>query len=114
VDLNLDYTDPEVSGNWFEAVFWWGLAGTLAWRANGPGAVIARRVAWILVPFGLSDLVESQTGAWWRPWWLLAWKAACVVALLACGLAYRRLQQAGQRDLDAGQDRGQDRGDRDR
>ena len=32
--------------------------------------------------FGLSDLVETHTGAWWRPWWLLAWKLACAFALL--------------------------------
>jgi len=32
--------------------------------------------------FGISDLVEAKTGAWWRPWWLLAWKAACVFAFL--------------------------------
>jgi hypothetical protein len=32
--------------------------------------------------FGISDLVEATTGAWWRPWWLLAWKAACVFAFL--------------------------------
>ena len=34
-----------------------------------------------LLAFGASDIVETQTGAWWRPWWLLAWKAACVVVL---------------------------------
>jgi hypothetical protein len=43
------------------------------------------------VPFGLSDLVESQTGAWWTPWWLFAWKALCVLGLLACGVALVRL-----------------------
>ena len=32
--------------------------------------------------FGVSDLVEATTGAWWRPWWLLVWKAACVATLL--------------------------------
>lgn len=30
-----------------------------------------------LVLFGLSDVVEAGTGAWWRPWWLLAWKLTC-------------------------------------
>ena len=34
-----------------------------------------------LVLFGLSDVIEVQTGAWWRPWWLFAWKAACVIVL---------------------------------
>lgn len=36
-----------------------------------------------LVLFGISDLVEAQTGAWWQPWWLLVWKAACIALMLA-------------------------------
>jgi uncharacterized membrane protein len=38
--------------------------------------------------FGISDLVEVQTGAWYKPWWLLAWKIACVATMLACLLYY--------------------------
>ncbi|MFO0838632.1 MAG: hypothetical protein U1D55_08875 [Phycisphaerae bacterium] len=38
-------------------------------------------VASTLVVFGVSDLVEAHTGAWWRPWWLLTWKAACLAVL---------------------------------
>ena len=30
--------------------------------------------------FGLSDVVEARTGAWWQPWWLLVWKGACLAA----------------------------------
>jgi hypothetical protein len=40
-------------------------------------------LALTLGTFGVSDLVETRTGAWWRPWWLFVWKAACVVVLLA-------------------------------
>lgn len=36
--------------------------------------------------FGLSDLIEAQTGAWWRPWWLLALKAFCILVFLFCFL----------------------------
>jgi hypothetical protein len=32
--------------------------------------------------FGISDLVEMRTGAWYRPWWLLIWKATCIMAIL--------------------------------
>lgn len=35
------------------------------------------------IVFGASDIVETTTGAWWRPWWLLAWKVTCVVVFLA-------------------------------
>lgn len=47
-----------------------------------------------LIAFGFSDLVETKTGAWWRPWWLLVWKVACVLALAAitCIAVRRRLQ----------------------
>ena len=48
--------------------------------------------------FGVSDLVETTTGAWWRPWWLLAWKAACVLAflwLLKRHVARRRRHRRG-------------------
>jgi hypothetical protein len=40
------------------------------------------QVACVLVAFGFSDVVEIQTGAWWRPWWLLVWKGACLLAML--------------------------------
>lgn len=46
--------------------------------------------ALIFVAFGCSDLVETQTGAWWNPWWLLLWKAACVHALLTVIILHRR------------------------
>ena len=45
--------------------------------------------------FGISDLVEATTGAWWRPWWLLAWKAACLVAFLFLLKHYFNLRKAG-------------------
>lgn len=38
-----------------------------------------------LVLFGFSDVVEVQTGAWYRPWWLFAWKACCVLAIASLG-----------------------------
>jgi hypothetical protein len=44
--------------------------------------------------FGLSDLVEVTTGAWWRPWWLLAWKAACLLGLIAIGLHHWHRENA--------------------
>ena len=32
--------------------------------------------------FGISDLVEMHSGAWWEPWWLATWKGACVVVMV--------------------------------
>ncbi|MGF1635075.1 MAG: hypothetical protein ACFCVE_14580 [Phycisphaerae bacterium] len=47
-------------------------------------------MALVLLAFGISDLVETRTGAWYRPWWLLVWKGACVGGLL--GLVWRLLR----------------------
>jgi hypothetical protein len=40
--------------------------------------------------FGISDLVETRTGAWWHPWWLSTWKAACVIIFAALLFAWKR------------------------
>src|SRR5436190_23685031 len=61
------------------------------WSTIGIGFAIAalrkigsaRRQCWIaavtFVLFGISDLVESTTGAWYRPIWLLIWKGLCLL-----------------------------------
>lgn len=72
-------------GNAIEAGVWFVLAAVVF--VAGLRRVDVRRIAWsasgTLVLFGLSDLVEITTGAWWRPWWLLVWKGSCIVALAA-------------------------------
>jgi hypothetical protein len=47
--------------------------------------------------FGGSDVVESHTGAWWRPWWLLAWKGLCLLVFLI--LLIRRMISADRKAL---------------
>jgi hypothetical protein len=47
-------------------------------------------VAVTFVLFGVSDIVEASTGAWWRPWWLLIWKGLCLIVLGGFLLQYRR------------------------
>lgn len=46
--------------------------------------------------FGISDIIESRTGAWWRPLWLLAVKIPCVLTFIYCYLKYRRIQKTEQ------------------
>ena len=75
-----------VYSNYIEAGLWIALgAGAAAQAVRYAGEV--RRdlliLAVDLIAFGLSDVVETRTGAWWRPWWLLAWKAACIGVMLA-------------------------------
>ena len=42
--------------------------------------------------FGVSDLIEMQTGAWWKPIGLLILKGACIIGFLLCFLKYRKLK----------------------
>lgn len=90
-----------VRANQLEAGFWIvvGAAFLVAgWRRrSGLGVVLLAGVT--LVLFGFSDLVETQTGAWYKPWWLLLWKGACVITLAA--LAWRHLRCARRRDANA-------------
>jgi hypothetical protein len=73
-----------VTANYAEAALWATigigfLLHALAKR-GGPSSLIAA-LAFLL--FALSDVIETRTGAWWRPWWLLALKAACLAVFLA-------------------------------
>jgi len=73
-----------VVSNRVEAALW--LAIALAFgiaavrRASVRADCITGAITFAL--FGVSDLVETATGAWWRPWWLLAWKGGCVAVFL--------------------------------
>lgn len=80
--------------NLVEAALWillgFGIAIVAVWRARVDSRPGSARL-WlplVLIAFGVSDLVETRTGAWWRPWWLLLWKAACVATLLAFALRH--------------------------
>ena len=68
--------------NRVEAGLWLVIAIALAMAAQRRRHVrrecVVAAIAFAL--FGISDLVETHTGAWWRPWWLLAWKFSCAFA----------------------------------
>ncbi len=40
--------------------------------------------------FGLSDIIETQTGAWYKPWELFLLKAICVILIAGCIIAFLR------------------------
>ena len=87
--------------------FWFNIAEAGLWLALGVAMLVTSsrkgggRWMWIvaglgLIAFGASDLVETRTGAWWRPWWLLAWKCVCVTVLAAFALQWlREARRAG-------------------
>jgi hypothetical protein len=62
-------------------------------KAKAPLNRLAIVASVLFLLFGLSDLVEAQTGAWWRPWWLLMWKGLCIVGLAGCYIKYRKLRK---------------------
>ncbi|MBN4057645.1 hypothetical protein JYT73_02205 [Pseudoalteromonas haloplanktis] len=41
--------------------------------------------------FGVSDIIEAETGAWWKPLELLALKATCVLTFIWCYLKGKKL-----------------------
>ena len=78
--------------NWIEVFFWPALGiGCL-------GRAVIKRGSdwffWVLGPtfilFGVSDYIELQTGAWWRPWWLFVMKVGCVVVFVVGALRFKR------------------------
>jgi len=75
--------------NYGEAGLWFVIALVLAVRLR-----MQRPWRWLLplafACFGVSDLIEVQTGAWWDPWWLFVLKAACVVVFLLAWRSHRR------------------------
>lgn len=79
--------------NYAEAALWAVIGGACLLVGRSRKSAVRRRY-WSAAPwfilFGVSDVIEAGTGAWWRPWWLLAWKAACVVALAGIGVAALR------------------------
>jgi hypothetical protein len=82
-----------ITSNYIEATLWAciGIGFFLhASRAVGQRRRTSLHAGITFLFFGASDIVETTTGAWWRPWWLFAWKAACVVALLALLVGHLR------------------------
>jgi hypothetical protein len=85
--------DVEKTGNLIEAAVWTLVAIVLLVRSRQE-PVESRRIFLVLAAaflvFGVTDVIESWTGAWWRPLWLLLLKASCVVVfLLGFGQYYR-------------------------
>ncbi len=88
--------DLTVTGNLLEAALWLVIAVLVAYRAlRSSGS--RRRLYSILsaayLVFSISDVIESQTGAWWRPFWLLLLKGACICVFLSVAIEFWRIRQ---------------------
>jgi hypothetical protein len=53
-----------------------------SWRGEGVRRRDQLILAVSLLFFGVSDLIEVHTGAWWRPWWLFMLKALCLLGII--------------------------------
>ena len=88
--------------NCVEAVFWMTIGSVVLWRDRGsrPKIAMGLRLATIaglwFILFGISDIFEVYTGAWYRPVSLLIFKATCIAALIACGVTYRLTRRHGR------------------
>jgi hypothetical protein len=86
--------DLEKSGNLIEAALWLVVSIVFALkaiRASGGLRQVFCILAVSFAVFGITDLIESETGAWWRPLWLLALKAICVVGFVVGFSAYYKI-----------------------
>ena len=95
--------DLEKVGNLIEATLWFAVSVVFIVKAiQGRGRL---RAVFILLAvafsaFGVSDLVESETGAWWRPLWLLALKSICVASFVCGFTAYYKFTRQIKNQLE--------------
>ncbi len=94
--------------NYCEAVFWV-VVSLVVLIAAAKSSRKVKRIAYIAVPtlvlFGVSDIIEVYTGAWWKPFWLLLWKGICIAILVICVFLYwRQKVQAGTAEYSAEDD----------
>ena len=86
--------DLAAKGNWIEAGLWLGVSLImlgLALKQKGPARRLLMIATGAFVVFGISDMIETQTGAWWRPTGLLLLKGACILVLFVTFRQYYRL-----------------------
>ncbi|ESP91451.1 hypothetical protein N483_18100 [Pseudoalteromonas luteoviolacea NCIMB 1944] len=85
--------------NYIESMLWFAMALTLIINLLLKGHKDAYFTVSIIaslafIAFGISDIIEASTGAWWRPFSLLALKAVCVVSFIGCFVKYRKIKSA--------------------
>ena len=68
--------------NFIEAILWIGIGLGLLCVCFEKREKNILITAFLFLLFGVSDIVEIYTGAWWSPWWLLTWKILNGIALL--------------------------------
>ena len=85
--------DIEVIFNQFDAALWFAISAVLFYHwitAKTKPRPFHLSLVLAFAVFGLSDVIESHTGAWWRPWWLFVMKLACVIVFFQAWMKYLR------------------------
>ena len=86
------------TANALEALLWVVIGGIFIWQAIRRRSSSPQSRSWIaalaFLTFGLSDVIEITTEAWWRPWWLFAMKAACILVLVGLYAEYVRSRRS--------------------
>jgi hypothetical protein len=97
--MNLGMVETIFNGG--EAILWLAFAVVVTVRfhhAPRRARCTARVMAAFFVLFAISDVIEMQTGAWWRPLGLLILKAACLAGLTCCFFVLIRAIRAAATD----------------
>lgn len=84
------------NGNLVEAVLWVIVSVILlakTFRSERPLRRVFGGLTIGFFIFAISDLIESRTGAWWRPWWLFVIKAGCVLSFILGFREYYRIKK---------------------
>lgn len=87
--------DLTVGGNLIESAIWFLFSatfGVLSIRGNGRRRRLFLVLAIAFAAFAVSDVIESRTGAWWRPTWLLLLKGGCLAVFGFGVFEYRSIQ----------------------
>jgi hypothetical protein len=83
---------PDQWFNFTEALLWASIGIVLLVRSPRSGGSRRRALCAgiVFLLFGISDVIEMRTRAWYEPVALLLFKAACVAALVAVWVVHRQ------------------------
>jgi hypothetical protein len=96
---------------WFnvvEAVIWFVIAARFLFFAVKRETSLKKAFLVFAITFfvfGISDIIEAQTGAWYKPWGLFALKAVCVVLIVGCVCVFFRNRIECERVMNGAKDR---------
>lgn len=84
-------------GNAGEAVLWTSVSAAFLCRAIlriDAYRQLAFTTSLVFFLFGLTDVAEIVTRAWYRPWWLLVANVLCVIAIAICWRRYGTIRRS--------------------